>query len=327
MKELQWNHKIFNVQEDNFESLALELFRFQYKHNPVYKSFVDALKIKPESVRNIKEIPFLPIEFFKSHRVITTSFDPIHVFESSGTTSMTRSMHYIKDLSCYEESFIKSFELFYGPVRDYCLLCLLPSYLERNNSSLVYMADKLILLSGHSQSDFYLYDTDKLAEVIFELEKNKQKTILFGVMFALLDFADNYPFPLKHTIVMETGGMKGRRQELIRSEAHEILKNKFGISNTHSEYGMTEILSQAYSKGEGTFQSPPWFKVLVRDEDDPMNVAEEGNGVLNIIDLANVYSCCFIASEDAGKIYANGFFEVSGRIDNSDLRGCSLMAI
>ena len=327
MKDWQWNHKIFNVQEDNFDSLALELFRFQYENNAVYKAYADALKIKPASVSNTLEIPFLPIEFFKSQRVVSTSFEPIRVFESSGTTGMSGSLHYVKDISLYEESFIKGFEMFYGPVSDYCLLCLLPSYLERKNSSLVYMADKLIRLSGHPQSNFYLYDMDKLADVIFELEKNKQKTILLGVMFALLDFADKYPVPLKYTIVMETGGMKGRKQEMIRREAHEILKKKFGITSIHSEYGMTEALSQAYSKGEGLFHCPPWFKVLVRGEDDPMQVARAGTGVLNMIDLANVYSCCFIAGEDAVKKDTNGSFEILGRTDNSDLRGCSLMVM
>ena len=325
--ELQWNHKIFSVAPDDFDPLALDIFNFQYENNQVYKAYANALKINPRSVRKITEIPFLPIEFFKTHLIKTTSFEPVKVFESSGTTGMEKSRHFIKDISYYEESFIKGFELFYGPTNNYCFLFLLPSYIERENSSLVFMAEKLIGLSKHPQSGFYLCDYEKLAGVLFELEKKKQKTILFGVLFALLDFAERFPMKLENTIVMETGGMKGRREELVRREAHEILKNHFAISNVHSEYGMTELLSQAWSKGDGFFYAPPWLKVMIRNEDDPLEINQRGVGAINGIDLANIYSCSFIATDDAGKLYDDGSFEVTGRLDNSELRGCSLMVV
>lgn len=324
---LQWNHKIFGVEQNSFESLALEIFQFQYGNNPVYKAFADALQKDQGTVQSVTEIPFLPVEFFKSHMVKTTSFEPEIVFESSGTTSKLTGKHFVKEPAYYEESFTKGFEFFYGPVKDYCILCLLPSYLERGNSSLVYMADKLIRQSGHPQSAFYLHDTDRLASVLKEVEEKQQKIILLGVLFALLDFAEKFPMPLKNTQVMETGGMKGRRKELIRSEAHDILKKNFDLPAIHSEYGMTEMLSQAYSKSNGIFQAPPWLRVLVRDEADPLQVTTDGKGAINIIDLANVYSCSFIATDDAGIVYKDGSFEVSGRMDNSDLRGCSLMVV
>ena len=325
--QLQWNHKVFGIKQNNFEALALEIFQFQYRNNPIYKAYADALHVEPGAVRGITEIPFLPIEFFKTHQVKSTSFEPGIIFESSGTTGTLKSRHFIKEPLFYEESFTKAFELFYGPVNDYCILCLLPSYLERGNSSLVYMCEKLIRQSGHPMSEFYIDNTDKLAAVLKELEHQQQKTILLGVLFALLDFSEKHPFELKNTTIMETGGMKGRREELIRSEAHEILGKNFGVASIHSEYGMTEMLSQAYSKKEGLFLSPPWLKVMVRDEADPLQVTAAGTGAINIIDLANVYSCSFIATDDAGKVYDDGSFEVTGRIDNSDLRGCSLMVI
>ena len=336
-------HNIFDVNEDSFETTALNIFRFQYENNPVYQDYVKALHIKPDTVNQIEQIPFLPIQFFKSQVVKTTNFEPMMVFESSGTTGSLSSRHFIKDISLYEKSFIKSFELFYGPVKEWCILGLLPSYLERKNSSLIYMADKLISLSEHPQSNFYLDEYEKLFAVLNELEKRKQKTLLIGVTFALLDFAEKYSQPLKHTIVMETGGMKGRREparlsrsggELVRDEVHAILKRSFQLSSIHSEYGMTELLSQAYSrpteqsfgraKGEGIFHCPPWMRVMVRDEEDPFKI-RNGSGAINVIDLANIYSCSFIATDDLGKIYADGSFEVLGRMDNSDLRGCSLL--
>ena len=323
----QWNHKVFGVKQDEFEALALQIFQFQYQKNSIYRVYADALKVNPASVQSVAQIPFLPIRFFKSHAVITETFEPAIVFESSGTTGSINSKHPVKDLALYEESFLKGFAAFYGDIQDYCVIGLLPSYLERNSSSLVYMVDKLIQLSPHSESGFYLYDHDKLHTVLTSLEKAGKKTLLIGVTYALLDFAEQFPMPLKNTIIMETGGMKGRREEMIRPEVHQLLKNAFGVSTVHSEYGMTELLSQAYSKGEGIFNSPPWMKVLVRDEEDPLLLKSQGSGVINIIDLANIYSCSFIATDDAGKLNADGSFEVLGRVDGSDLRGCSLMVV
>ncbi len=356
----QWDHKIFGVKEDNFGTLALEIFNFQYENNPVYKDYLQALGIKPQVVQNIEQIPFLPISFFKSHQVKTTSFEPGIIFESSGTTGSINSRHHVKDITLYEESFKKGFEFYYGPVKDWCIIGLLPSYLEKKtclpagrNSSLVYMTDKLIHLSGHPQSGFYLDEYEKLFAILNELEKHQQKTLLLGVTFALLDFAKKYSLPLKYTTIMETGGMKGRREEMIREEMHAILKQSFSLDKIHSEYGMTELLSQAYSKGNGIFNCPPWMKVMIRDDEDPLHVQslvgslESGvnskeqedllptpnselrtlNGAINIIDLANIYSCSFIATDDVGKLYTDGSFEVLGRMDGSDLRGCSLMVV
>ena len=330
----QWNHKVFGVNKDHFEALALEVFQFQRQQCPVYADYLQALKVNPAVVSSLEQIPFLPVRFFKSHAVQTTVFEPEAIFESSGTTGSINSRHLVKDLSLYEESFIKGFELFYGPVKEWCIIGLLPSYLERkkvqlaaNDSSLVYMVDKLIQLSEHPQSGFYLNEFDKLYLLLNELEKKQQKTLLIGVTFALLDFAEKYSLPLHFTTIMETGGMKGRREEMIRPEVHAKLKQAFLIDTIHSEYGMTELLSQSYSKGEGIFNSPLWMKVMVRDEEDPLLVKEQGTGVLNIIDLANIYSCSFIATDDAGKINADGSFEVLGRVDGSDLRGCSLMVV
>jgi hypothetical protein len=240
---------------------------------------------------------------------------------------MVNSRHYINDLLLYEESFLKGFEMFYGPVTDYCILGLLPSYLERENSSLVYMVDKLVEKSGHPQSDFYLDEYEKLSSTIVELERKKQKALLIGVTFALLDFAEQFPIPLQYTTIMETGGMKGRRKEMIREELHTVLKNAFAIDSIHSEYGMTELLSQAYSRGDGIFKTPPWMKILARDEEDPLLVKQTGSGIINVIDLANIHSCSFIATDDAGKIYEDVSFEVLGRVDGSDLRGCSLLVV
>lgn len=334
MKE-QWDHKILNVREPGFESLALEIFQLQYTANPVYKSYVDALGKRASAVVQLDQIPFLPIRFFKSHQVRTGRFEPALVFESSGTTGSINSRHYINDAFLYKESFIKGFELFYGPVKNWCFLGLLPSYLERNNSSLVYMVSELIKESGHPQSGFYLHDYDKLSDTLRQLEEKGQKTLLIGVTFALLDFADQFGLPLQHTIVMETGGMKGRRKEMVRPEIHDVLKKAFGVSSVHSEYGMTELLSQAWSKGEGVFKCPPWMKIMLRDEEDPLMIKRlpiltelaTVSGAINVIDLANVHSCSFIASDDAGKLNSDGSFEVLGRMDNSDLRGCSLMAV
>lgn len=324
---LQWNDKVFGVKEENFEALALEVFRFQAENNPVYSGFLKALNIKPENITELTQIPFLPVRFFKSHEIKTTVFEPQAIFESSGTTGSVNSRHFVKDLSLYEESFTKGFEKAYGAVNQYCIIGLLPSYLERKNSSLVYMVDKLVHLSGHPQSGFYLNEYEQLAVVLQELEKRGQPTLLIGVTFALLDFAERFSFPLKSTLVMETGGMKGRREEMIRPKVHDVLKKAFHLSAIHSEYGMTELLSQAYSKGEGTFNCPPWMKVLMRDDEDPFVIKSAGSGTINIIDLANIWSCSFIATDDVGKLNADGSFEVLGRVDGSDLRGCSLMLV
>jgi len=339
----EWD-KIFNVNEGNFEDLALEIFQFQYQHNSIYRTYVDMLKFNPQKINKLPDIPFLPIQFFKTHLVKTTDFEPAYEFQSSGTSQTIKSRHFIGDIELYRQSFIRGFELFYGPVESWCIIGLLPSYLERQHSSLVFMVSELIRKSGHEQSGFYLYEYEKLHDTLKNLEQNKQKTLLIGVTFALLDFAKEYPFLLKHTVIMETGGMKGRREEIVRDEVQQLLKTKFQLDVIHSEYGMTELLSQAYSKGKGIFYCPPWMKVLIRDEEDPLSVQlavanrQPGSefthdsqlttkGVINVIDLANIYSCSFIATDDAGKLYGDGGFEVIGRIDNSDIRGCSLMAI
>lgn len=323
----QWNHKVFDSPPADFEGLALELFALQYRDCAVYRAFSDAVDKSPASVKRVEDIPFLPVRFFKSHQVLTTDFTPQAIFESSGTSGMVSSRHWVKDISLYEESFTRGFELFYGSPRQYCVLGLLPSYLERNNSSLVYMVDRLVQLSEHSESGFYLYEHDKLFALLQQLEKREQKTMLIGVSFALLDFAEKYRLPLKHTMIMETGGMKGRREELVRAELHEKLKQAFGLPAVHSEYGMTELLSQAYAAADGIFRCPPWMKMLVREEDDPFLVSQTGKGTLNIIDLANRWSCAFLATDDAGHIHAGGSFEVLGRVDGSDLRGCSLLVV
>jgi phenylacetate-coenzyme A ligase PaaK-like adenylate-forming protein len=323
----QGYHKIFTTATADFEALAIETFHFQFVNNPVYKAFVLALKIDPRSVHSLPEIPFLPIRFFKSHRVTTTGFREQAVFQSSGTSGQTNSRHYVKDLQLYETSFTRCFEQFYGRVKDYCVIGLLPSYLERKNASLVYMTERLIQLSGHPQSGFYLDDNDKLGSILQMLEAAGQKTWLIGVSFALLDWANTKPVQLGNTILVETGGMKGRGKELVREELHSILQKAFGLPVIHSEYGMTELLSQAYSKGEGLFKCPPWMKIMIRDDEDPFQVSDKGNGIINIIDLANTWSCSFIATDDAGKLYPDGTFEVLGRVDGSDLRGCSLLLV
>lgn len=321
----KYEDKVFLADPLRFDSLALDLFRFQYSNNPVYNQYVKALKIVGDQVRTVQDIPFLPIQFFKSHAVRTTAFEPEAVFESSGTTQTINSRHYVKDLSVYRQGFTRAFEQFYGSLTDWCIIGLLPSYLERNNSSLVVMVDEMIRQSGHPDSGFYLYEHEKLQQVLQRMEQRQQRTLLIGVTFALLDLAKKYPMSLQHTVVMETGGMKGRREEMTRPEVHELLKSAFHTKAIHSEYGMTELLSQAYSPGDGIFNCPPWMKVLVRQEDDPFDVRYTGSGIVNVIDLANIYSCSFIATEDVGIVYDNGSFAVQGRLDNSDIRGCSLM--
>jgi len=318
--------KIFDVQKHGFEQLALEVFQLQASENRLYRSFIQALEIDAGRVSNVASIPFLPVSFFKNHDVVTGSFVPEVVFESSGTTQTGNSRHLVKSADLYRRSFINAFELFYGSPESSCIIGLLPSYLERQNSSLVMMVNDLVNLSKHAESGFYLNELEKLAKVLQKNEASKQKTLLIGVTFALVDFAEQYKFPLKHTTVMETGGMKGRRKEITRVEVHEILKDAWQLNSVHSEYGMTELLSQAYSSGDGLFRCPPWMKIILRDEDDPLTVKlSTTSGLINVIDLANIHSCAFIATDDIGKLYTDGTFEVIGRMDSSDVRGCSLM--
>ena len=323
----EWRDKIFSVTSAGFSRLALETFHFQYQQNPVYKQFVDGLHTDVSKVETINQIPFLPIRFFKSHEIKSSTFIPEIVFESSGTTQTVNSRHLVRNVDLYIESFITGFEQIYGPVKDWCILGLLPSYLERGNSSLVFMVDKLMKLSENPGSGFYLNNDEALAKQLAMLESRQQKTLLIGVTYALLDFAAKFPMHLTSTIIMETGGMKGRKREMVRDEVHSELIKAFGVSFIHAEYGMTELLSQAYSKGNGIYRSPAWMKCIIREEDDPITTHLSGSGVLNVIDLANIYSCSFIATDDAGKVYEDGSFEVLGRTDGSDLRGCSLMVI
>lgn len=315
----------------SFYEKAIHLFQFQYQHNALYKRFVNSLNCKVDTINKLEDIPFLPISFFKTHKVVSTEFVPEVVFESSGTTGSINSKHLVKKLSLYEESFIAGFEQFYGSIKDYCVLGLLPSYLERKGSSLVYMVEKMVHISGHPLNGFHLYDFENLSNKLQQLERAKQKTLLIGVTYALLDFAEAYPAALDHTIIMETGGMKGRKKEVLRQEVHENLKTAFGVPQIHSEYGMTELLSQAYAASDGKFRTPSWMKVLLREEDDPMqrilSAEKPVTGAINIIDLANIYSCSFIATEDVGRLHPDGSFEVLGRMDYTDIRGCSLMAL
>ncbi|WP_350289893.1 acyl transferase [uncultured Croceitalea sp.] len=320
---------IFNIQNrKEFESLALKTFKFQYEHNTIYQTFCNHLNRSPKNVKGIIEIPFLPIQFFKSKQIVTATESPEIIFESSGTTGSSTSKHYVLDLNIYEKSYLKGFQHFYGPIEDYCILALLPSYLERQGSSLIYMADDMIKKSKHPASGFYLNNLKELKTTIEKLERSGTKTLLIGVSFALLDLIEQYRFTLKHAIIMETGGMKGRRKEIIRNELHTILKKGFGVNMIHSEYGMTELLSQAYSKGDGVFQCPPWMSVFTRDTENPLEIlGVEKTGGINVIDLANINSCSFIATQDLGKTYKDDSFEVLGRFDHSDIRGCNLMAI
>lgn len=318
---------IFEIQHaEHFKEQALAVFRLQANANPVYRAFIEHLGINPTAVNELQQIPFLPVEFFKNHRVQTATDAVQEIFTSSGTTGQITSSHYVADVNLYIQSFSQSFNLFYGPIEDYVVLALLPAYLERPGSSLVYMAKELIAQSKQSESGFYLYNHQELYQTLQQLEAAGRKVLLLGVTFALLDFAEAFSLSLKHTIVMETGGMKGRRKEMLREEIHGILQQAFDVSAIHSEYGMTELLSQAYSKGNGLFATPSWMKILIRDVNDPMQLQAQGiSGGINIIDLANIDSCAFIATKDIGKIHPNGQFEVLGRFDYSDIRGCNLM--
>jgi phenylacetate-coenzyme A ligase PaaK-like adenylate-forming protein len=319
--------KIFSIRnESDFKECALEVFRYQSQNVPVYKDFISHLKFRPEDISEYHQIPFLPVELFKSHEIIALNRKPEIIFESSSTTGEIPSRHYVAEKNLYEESFIRGFRVFYSEPAERCILALLPNYLERKGSSLVYMAEKLIGLSGHPDSGFYLYDYEKLITVLRNLKLSGQNVILLGVSFALLDLAEKFEEDLEGIIIMETGGMKGRRKELVREDLHAFLKKRFNVGTVHSEYGMTELLSQAYSKGGGIFNTPPWMKVLIRDSSDPFQILDEENtGCINVIDLANLYSCSFIATSDLGKMHSDGSFEIFGRIDNSDIRGCNLM--
>ncbi|MDZ4147984.1 MAG: acyl transferase [Flavobacteriaceae bacterium] len=311
---------------DMFAASALDIFNFQYKTVQVYRDFCEGLSINPKEVDAIEKIPFLPISFFKSHKILCDDKSSQLIFESSGTTGELTSKHFVADESIYKNSFRKGFEQAYGNISDYVILALLPSYLERDNSSLVYMVADWINQSQHPDSGFYLNEMDKLRDKLLALDSAGQKVILIGVSFALLDLAEQYPMRLRNTIVMETGGMKGRRKELVRSELHQILKTGLGVKTIHSEYGMTELLSQAYSQADGLFSCPPWMKILIRDPEDPLTlIGHSKNGGINVIDLANVYSCSFVATQDLGKTYPDERFEVLGRFDHADIRGCNLL--
>jgi phenylacetate-coenzyme A ligase PaaK-like adenylate-forming protein len=313
--------------EQQFNNVALKTFRFQYEKVAIYREFVDTLKIDPNSIEHFSNIPFLPISFFKTHSVYPRNYPkPEVTFSSSGTTGSDRSQHKLHKLKVYRESFNRAFRQFYGKPEELAILGLLPSYLEREGSSLIYMVDDLIGQSRIQESGYYLYDHKALRDQLQQLEDKKQPTLLIGVSYALLDFVEKYSLSLNHTTVMETGGMKGKRKEMVKEELHRILQNGFGVDTIHSEYGMTELLSQAYSSRQNIFRAPPWMKVMVRDTNDPFCYIENGNtGGLNIIDLANRYSCSFIATQDLGKLHEDGSFEVVGRFDNSDIRGCNLL--
>jgi phenylacetate-coenzyme A ligase PaaK-like adenylate-forming protein len=320
---------IFTISnQKQFEKIALKVFRFQYDNNQVYREFCQLLKTDKQEVKSLQQIPFLPIQFFKSHSVVSNTNPIQETFTSSGTTEMVTSKHLVTDVSIYEESYRRGFSQFYGNIEDYTILALLPSYLEREGSSLIYMVKDLIELSNNSNSGFYLNQYDELIKKLVDLDQSGQNIILIGVTYALLDLIEKNKFQLKNTIIMETGGMKGKRKEIIREELHEQLCNGFGVSAIHSEYGMTELLSQAYSLGNGVFECPQWMQILIRETEDALNYVNPGKtGGINVIDLANINSCSFIATQDLGKKNPNNSFEVLGRFDNSDIRGCNLMVM
>ncbi len=317
-------NKIFNCTNDaTFEKLALEIFDFQMENNLTYAAYA-ALILRGKNPENINEIPFLPVEFFKTEQIICQGQVIEEIFLSSGTTG-EQSKHLVSNIELYKSSYQKTFQLFYGDITDYCILALLPSYKEREGSSLIYMVDDLIKKSKHPQSNYYLNNYEELATTLKGLENKKQKTILFGVTYALLDLAEEFPQKLERTIIMETGGMKGQRKELLKEEIHSILKHSFATENIHSEYGMTELLSQGYSKGNNIFKTPPWMKILTRDANDPLSIISNKTGGINVIDLANIYSCPFIATQDLGRTFDDGSFSVLGRFSNADIRGCNLL--
>jgi len=319
--------QVFSIgSENDFSKLALQIFQHQAKHNKVYNQFLTGIGANAEAITNIDQIPFLPIEFFKAHRILSVDAEPEVIFTSSGTTGMITSSHMVTDVSWYLDSFRKAFELFYGDIKSYTVLALLPAYLEREGSSLIYMADDLIKQSNNPDSGFYLYNHQDLYEQLIKQHQANKPTLLIGVTFALLDFVESYTINFPELIVMETGGMKGRRKEMIREELHNTLCAGFGVDKIHSEYGMTELLSQAYSKGDGVFNCPPWMKIMIRDTNDPFTNLPYGKiGGINIIDLANINSCSFLATQDLGEVEPDGSFEILGRFDHSDIRGCNLL--
>ena len=323
------SHDIFTISsQKQFEKIALKIFRFQYENNTVYREFCEFLKTEKGSVKSLQQIPFLPIQFFKNHEVLSSSENIQETFTSSGTTSTITSNHLVTDVTLYEQSYRLGFSEFYGNIEDYAVLALLPSYLEREGSSLIYMVNDLIRLSNNENSGFYLNNYDELISKLIELDNSGQNVILIGVTYALLDLIEKQNFQLKNTIIMETGGMKGKRKEIIREELHQQLCKAFGVTAIHSEYGMTELLSQAYSLGNGIFECPNWMHILIRDTEDALSYVAPGKtGGINVIDLANINSCSFIATQDLGKKHANNSFEVLGRFDNSDIRGCNLMVM
>ena len=320
--------QIFKINnDDEFNNVALAIFRNQALNCVIYKSFLSNLKIDANKIEHYANVPFLPIGFFKSH-AITSSSKPVQItFSSSGTTGQLTSQHFVQNLCVYEQSYNKAFELFYGKADDYCILALLPSYLERDGSSLIYMVDDLLRQSTHPSSGYFLHNHEELYMTLTKLKSSGQKTILIGVTYALLDFIEQFQIDFPELVVMETGGMKGKRKEMVRNELHQLLCAAFGVKHIHSEYGMTELLSQGYSKGDGIFEAPPWMKILLRDTSDPLSLLPEGQstGGVNVIDLANINSCSFIATQDLGKKYDDGSFEIIGRFDNADIRGCNLL--
>lgn len=320
---------IFNIQNaQDFSEVALAVFKHQFQNNRVYRSFCDLINVHPSDVQKATEIPFLPIQFFKSRKVVASKDEAQEVFTSSGTTGTVASKHFVTDINLYKESYRKGFHHFYGNIEEYTVLALLPNYLERKGSSLVYMVDEFIKKSNNIESGFYLDNLEELTQKLIALDKKGRKVLLIGVSFALLDLIEKQQFNLKNTTIMETGGMKGRRKELVREELHTILREGFGVAEIHSEYGMTELLSQGYSKGKGIFKTPPWMQVLTRDTEDALTINSFGkNGGINVIDLANYNSCSFIATQDLGKVHKDGTFEIIGRFDNSDIRGCNLMVL
>jgi phenylacetate-coenzyme A ligase PaaK-like adenylate-forming protein len=322
-------NNIFSIKNEiEFNKKALEVFNHQFKNNKVYRSFCDLLYIHPSDITKIEDIPFLPIQFFKQRKVVSSLDKVDELFTSSGTTGSITSKHYVTDINLYKQSYLNGFHHFYGDIEDYTVLALLPNYLERKGSSLVYMVDDLIRKSKQEESGFYLNNLEDLAKKLTQLNHQHKKVLLIGVSFALLDLIEKHQFRLTNTIIMETGGMKGRRKELIRNELHQLLSAGFGVEKIHSEYGMTELLSQAYSIGNGIFETPPWMKILTRDTEDALTIQSTGNtGGINVIDLANYNSCSFIATQDLGKTHHNNTFEIIGRFDNSDIRGCNLMVL
>ncbi len=317
--------KIENAKE--FNAITLDVFKYQSVNNKIYKEFITALDIIPDSIKSPDEIPFLPISFFKDHKIVTGTNVSQVAFESSGTSGINTSRHYVSDLSIYAESFLNGFRCFYGEPADYLITALLPSYTERENSSLIYMMNSLIKKSKYSESGFYNNDPSKLIRILKKAKNDGVKGILLGVSFALLDLAEKYTPDLSEIIIIETGGMKGRRKEITRQELHAVLKSGFNTDTIHSEYGMTELLSQAWSKGNGLFYCPPWMNVFIRDPQDPLTLFNQYGmtGGINIIDLANINSCSFLSVNDLGKLYEDGGFEVLGRFDSSDIRGCNLL--